>query len=108
MPLDVLDKKELLPILSQPFFYLNRGAQCFVFESQDHKYVMKIFHESRPSTLFPKWKKQKKDTKSERAKRTRFEGCLTAYRAAREETALLYLRLIQQKMNFPTQEYPIL
>ena len=105
IPLDVLDKKELIPILSQPFFYLNRGAQCFVFESQDHKYVMKIFHESRPSTLVSKWKQkikiQKNSAKPQRAKRTGFEGCLIAYRAAREETGLLYLHLYPTKNELP-------
>ena len=105
IPLDVLDKKELLPILSQPFFYLNRGAQCFVFESQDRKYVMKIFHESRPSPLFSKWKKQIKiqrnSAKPQRAKRTGFEGCLIAYRAAREETGLLYLHPYPTENELP-------
>lgn len=36
-------KEEVLAILSQPFTYLSRGSQAFVFASQDGKYVLKLF-----------------------------------------------------------------
>jgi hypothetical protein len=37
---------EVQAILSQPFHYLDKGRQCFVFESEDHKYVLKFFNQS--------------------------------------------------------------
>ena len=33
--------KEAEKILSQPFYFLGRGRQCFAFESEDGKYVLK-------------------------------------------------------------------
>jgi len=43
-------------ILSQPFYYLNRGRQCFVFESLDKKYVIKFYDKERFNLFyyFPK------------------------------------------------------
>lgn len=37
--------KEVSLILSQPFHYLSKGRQCFVFESRDGKYVLKFFNQ---------------------------------------------------------------
>lgn len=50
--LDNAEKKEIQKILSQPFFYLSQGTQCYVFVSQDNKYVLKFFKEKQlhPST----------------------------------------------------------
>ncbi|HSX10750.1 MAG TPA: hypothetical protein VLF94_03420 [Chlamydiales bacterium] len=36
---------EIEAILSQPFHYLNKGRQCFVFASADGKYVLKLFNQ---------------------------------------------------------------
>lgn len=34
---------QIREILSQSYKYLDRGAQCYVFASQDGKYVIKLF-----------------------------------------------------------------
>ena len=48
--------EETKEILSQNFHYLTRGRECFIFESQDKKYVLKFFDSSRYYTkhFFPK------------------------------------------------------
>jgi hypothetical protein len=94
-PKHFLEKEKLVKILSQSFKYLNRGAQSFVFESQDHKYVLKLFHENSSPAFFPKWKKNKP------ARRTGVEGSLIAYREASDETGLLYLHLYPTEKQFP-------
>lgn len=51
------EKARALEILKQPFFYLNKGCQAYVFESQDKKYVLKFvrFHKYR----IPFWKEMR-------------------------------------------------
>ncbi len=39
-------KAEIAQILSQPFSYLRKGRQCFVFESLDGKFVLKFFNKT--------------------------------------------------------------
>ena len=39
---------ELTPLLSQPFFFLKRGSQAYVFLSEDKKYVLKFRTTRRP------------------------------------------------------------
>src|ERR1700722_14068427 len=70
----------LRTILAQPFTYLGKGAQCYVFVSQDQQYVIKFFRVSHieaprwlknlplPSLLEP-WRQQKiavKESKREK------------------------------------------
>lgn len=77
-------EQEILEVLSQPFTYLHRGAQCYVFESQDRKYVIKFFQ-----------KRKKK------IKKIDFTSYLIAYYKAKEETALLYMHLIPTQQSLP-------
>ncbi|NGX54131.1 MAG: hypothetical protein K1000chlam4_00856, partial [Chlamydiae bacterium] len=37
------ERESLLHLLDQPFTYLGKGSQCFVFESNDGEVVLKIF-----------------------------------------------------------------
>jgi len=39
-----LSEEQLLSILRQPFFYLDKGAQSYVFKSGDGQFVFKLFH----------------------------------------------------------------
>lgn len=41
------DVNEIKSILSQNFYYLTRGKQSFIFESNDQKYILKFFDKSR-------------------------------------------------------------
>ena len=92
-----LEKDSALKILSQPFTYLNRGAQCFVFESQDHSYVIKIFQENRQVTPYTRWKLKKKQKKM-----IDFSPCLRAHHELRNQTALIYLHLNPTEGELPT------
>ena len=96
----LLPKEEVLSILSQPFSYLDRGAQCYVFESQDGRYVIKLFRYDQ--SLFFKKKKKKRlgfNLKIEKL----FSACILAYTKAKDETGVLFLHL-----NPTKKEYPIL
>lgn len=83
--------KEVKRILDQPFFYLSRGRQCFVFQSKDEKYVIKFFNHNRfrypyllhkiplPS-LLDRVRKQK-----EEKQKKRFNFYFSSYKLAFEE-----------------------
>lgn len=43
---------EIQAILNQPFTYFKRGAQSFVFESKDGKWVVKVFNNRLKKQLF--------------------------------------------------------
>lgn len=92
-------------ILSQPFSYLGRGAQCYAFEAQDGQFVIKIFHENREIFPFYAWKKQfrKKSPRPKHSLRgSDFEACTIAYEKAQEETALLYIHLLASDNKLPS------
>lgn len=79
-----LPAKEIGEVLSQTFYYLDRGAQSFVFASQDGRYVLKLF-------LF--------DPSPFKAKKM-LESCKIAAQAV-EETALVYLHFGPSKETLP-------
>jgi len=99
-PLDEQTKS----ILSQPFTYLGRGAQCYAFESRDGQYVIKIFHENREIFPFYAWKKMFREKKSRPRhvlKGTDFEACILAYELAKEDTALVYIHILPTENELP-------
>jgi hypothetical protein len=98
------EKKEFLEqVLDQPFYYLGKGCQFYVFRSQDDKYVIK-FIKQKPlrqwtwldSIPLPSQIRslldEKKFRRAERAKRL-FSSCLLAYKKLKEETGLLFIHL---------------
>jgi hypothetical protein len=97
---------EILEILAQPFFYLSQGGQSTVFQSQDGKYVLKLFR-YRP-TLFPIihkiknliHRKRQQDFKSKMEKT--FNAAYLAYAEARDFTQVLYCHLNLSKNLLPT------
>lgn len=91
--------------LSQNFFYLGRGSQCYVFESEDKQVVLKFFRHSRYrlpkiTRLFttPAFvaaiQKQKREAKEQKLK-SLFQSCKLAYEELQEESGLAYLHLNQ-------------
>lgn len=99
------DFEKYSPIFNQNFFYLSKGRQCFVFESEDKKYVLKFirYHKYR----YPFWaeilsyfnilsEKQKTILKE---KRERYERAMSSYKIAYEDlkdiTKVLYIHLNQ-------------
>lgn len=94
-------------VLSQPFHYLAKGRQCFVFESEDGKTVIKFLNYHRfslpwylPRILF--WK-EKLNAWEERRHR-RFDETVNSFHLAdqmlKDETGLLYVHL-QKGGNLP-------
>ncbi len=85
-------------ILSQPFHYLGKGVQTFVFASEDGKYVLKLFRHDRMHAPF--WMrllpltrlKARADTLDAHLFRD-FNSYKIAYTELKEETGLVFLHL---------------
>jgi hypothetical protein len=92
----VLADGALQEILHQPFSYLDRGAQCYVFQSSDQQYVLKLFRYDQPHFVH---RTEKASALEKREKL--FAACLLAYHKAREETGLVYLHLNQTDSQLP-------
>lgn len=102
-PLPPEEQKAILHLLDQPFHYLARGAQSFVFVSEDGQTVIKFFriHRLRP----PQWlnllqlpfslqpMKLGKLLRKQAELATDFQSYVIAYQEMKEETGLLYLHL---------------
>ncbi len=90
-------------VLNQPFYYLGKGAQCYVFVSQDDQYVLKLFrlYHLRPpfwitSLRFPfslENYRLKKIAAKEHELAKDFESYKIAYKDLKEETGLLFEHL---------------
>ena len=76
-------------ILKQPFHYLARGGQTFVFVSEDQKYVLKFFKNS-PNAFVPL---KKYHTKKIGKLMRDIEGYLLAFERLPEESGLIFLKL---------------
>ncbi len=93
-------------ILNQPFFYLGKGAQSYVFESKDKQHVIKIFRYDQMMnpirTSFRSYfgKKKKKSPADAKIRRV-FNACKIAYEEAREETGLELIHLNATEGKFP-------
>lgn len=92
---------EIQCILAQPFYFLGRGRQCFAFESQDGKYVLKV-----PRTdiyRIPLWtriltpRKYQEVIKAEKERRRTFvfKSFRIAMDELREETGTIAIHLSQ-------------
>ncbi|MBI5272734.1 MAG: hypothetical protein HY861_01980 [Chlamydiia bacterium] len=93
-----LSQQEVVSILDQPFTYLNKGAQCYAFLSEDGHYVLKLFRFDRHQNLIRNWvgaclnKPSEQPAPLEKRKQFFYAAKLAQERAA-EETATLYLHL---------------
>lgn len=103
---------EIKPVLAQKFHYLSKGAQCYVFESEDHQYVIKFFRQSLyhlpqfythlPLPTALKNRIEKKLKKKKAAYEKDFQSYKIAYQHLREETGLIFLHLNSSKNgHFP-------
>lgn len=102
-PLASLEQEELSKIFDQPFYYLAKGAQSYVFSSQDGKTVIKFFrlyHLTPPawitSLAFPlpltSYKIRKILDKQQELDKD-FQSYKIAYQEMKSETGLVYLHL---------------
>ena len=90
-------------LLKQNFYYLGKGSQCYVFESEDHDIVLKFFrfpryrlhalahHITAPSFLTDILKRRLRE--KQHKLEALFASCLLASQELRAETQILYLHL---------------
>lgn len=100
---EAIADNEVKKILSQPFSYLGKGCQSYVFESEDGNYVLKFFkfQHLRTDTIWcsiplPEFLAKKRDESIQRrlAKKERlFKGSVVAYEQIPELTGVVYLHL---------------
>lgn len=84
MPFD----SSISAILNQPFHYIGKGSQCYVFESRDQKHVIKFFRfrdrASKLNAIAP------------------FNAAHIAYTQLKEETGIVFVHLNHTAGLFPT------
>lgn len=96
-------EKSLESILAQPFYYLGKGAQSYVFASEDGKYVLKFFKfkhlrpsffiDSLPPIGFLKSYKEKQAARKERKLFGVFNSYKLAYEMDKIESGLIFIQL---------------
>jgi hypothetical protein len=87
---------EVAKIFSQKFSYLTKGGQCYVFASEDGKYVLKFFkHQHLRAPAFYSYLPflHERLHKKRRALEKVFASCRIADEEFKEETGLVYLHL---------------
>jgi hypothetical protein len=98
-----IDVGQVQNILKQPFRYLGKGAQCYVFVSEDDQYVLKFFrlYHLRPP-IWMSWfrfpfqleqYRQKKFLNKEMELAKDFESYKIAFEKLQQETGLLFVHL---------------
>lgn len=100
--LSSLSDDQLKALLSQRFFFLNRGAQSFVYASEDGDYVLKLFFFDSQSSLIDRFffrDQSSIEIATDKIQKL-FQSCLTAW-VAIEHTALVYLHFAETKNNQP-------
>jgi hypothetical protein len=94
-----LSQEELATIFNQPFDYLSKGAQTFVFASRDGKYVIKFFRflnkYATPLEFLPFKKIQRTAEKRSGKLQKDFNSYKIAFEQLQEETGLVFLHLNQ-------------
>jgi hypothetical protein len=96
-----VEKDEIRRVLEQPFTYLAKGEQCYVFASEDQKYVLKFFRQNHMrAPIWVEWLpsflneyKSKERAKKESKLHRDFASYKLAYEKLREETGLVFLHL---------------
>lgn len=99
---DVPGSASMAPILSQDYFYLGSGAQCYAFISADGKYVLKFF---KMKHLLPKkWLRYfpfpglgsyrfRKTERRVARQKSLFQSYMLAWEHLQKETGLVYIHL---------------
>lgn len=100
-PADIEMAKKIFA--SQKFTYLAHGFQCYAFQSEDKKYILKFFRYQRlrqpefiqklPSfPILDEWRKERLLTLSHR-RECLLRSCKTSWELAKRETAILFVHL---------------
>lgn len=92
------NKEEISKILSQHFYYLDKGSQSYVFISHDEKHILKLLkqHKLKPNK-FISYLFHSKISKKKEKFIDALESCKTAFLEFKEETGLIYLHLNNEK-----------
>lgn len=94
------DPHHLQMILNQPFYYLGKGAQTYVFGSRDGEYVIKFFRFERRRPFVPDWvpipslfAHYRDQTKHKRLQRLQkeYRSYQLAFDRFKDESGLIYL-----------------
>ena len=103
--------EETRALLQQPFSYLAKGQQSYVFLSSDQKYVLKLFRFNTCKipigqnlyTLYQKWKNPtaRKELPAQLKAEKTFASCKLALSLVPELTGLVYIHL-NPKEGLPT------
>ena len=109
LPLPKEKEEEILAILKQPFSYFNLGAQSYVFQSGDGKYVLKLFRYNLSQFPFIHHIKQRfhrsrgtlaKESLLPKMEKT-FQAYTMAYQEVPECTEIVYAHLNPKRGRFP-------
>lgn len=111
IPHSVEETTKVNAILDQPFHYLARGFQCYVFESADHKHVLKFLRHQRlrpPLVLdfLPKvgpiqrWYARKMK-QSQKRQEYLLRSLKFSKECAADETAILFVHINKTKEELP-------
>lgn len=104
-------EEDLAPIFQQTFHYLGKGSQMFAFESEDQRYVLKLFRHNRyqiPTWMqnlpYPRFLKSIQEDRL-RTKQDKFKNLMMSCKIAdtelKEESGLIYLHLNKsQYLNY--------
>ncbi len=94
---------EVKELLNQPFHFLGKGGQCYVFESEDQQTVIKFFKfhhvrfwnflEHLPLPHFLTSYREQLLNKHQHQTLSFFESCKIAYESFKKRTGLIYLHL---------------
>jgi len=111
-PLNKAQWEEVEEALSQPYHYFSKGCQSYVFESQDHQYVLKFIKYQRfrnhfwvdwigDLPLFAKYIKDKNHKKRKKLENI-LNGWCIAYDDLKRETGVIYVHLNKTEDQFGT------
>lgn len=100
---NISDLNAIKRVLSQKFHYLTRGRECFIFESDDKKYILKFFDSTRyytkiymPFVPLPKFLDNRRNrhlNRRETKLNFNLSSAKIAYERLKDDAALLYVNL---------------
>jgi hypothetical protein len=99
-PLSTEERNNLDQILNQKFTYYSKGSQCYVFISEDKKFILKFLKQIKlrpkswlafvPFSFNPHYRNY---LLKEEKRRATFSACKTAYLELKKESGLIYVHL---------------
>ena len=103
LSLSLEDQNLAFLALSQPYTYLSSGSQCYVFKSQDNRFVLKFFKDKKwltkcilsklPPFVFINKYRERRIARIERTLRRTLESSLVSFTIFKNETGTIYTNL---------------